>query len=165
MKNSDTFTVRPARPDDVAEIVAMINEMANFEHLTSDCDLSAERLSEHLFGARPMVEGLVAECGSERVGYALFFHNYSTFLTRPGIYLEDLYVRLTHRRHGIGRALLQAVYDLAAERGCGRVEWMVLDWNENAIKFYTEAMRAKPVKGWTVMRVTSESFADPKTNS
>lgn len=159
--NNPSFTIRPARPDDLGDIVRMIHEMASFEQLTADCDISAERVREHLFGARPMVECLIAEMGTERVGHAIFFHNYSTFLTRPGIYLEDLYVSVNHRRHGIGRALLQAIYDLAAERKCGRVEWLVLDWNESAIKFYTEAMQATPVKGWTLMRVTQNRFRTP----
>ena len=114
-------------------------------------------MRESLFGERPFAESLIADLGDEPAGFALFFHTFSTFLGRPGIYLEDLYVRPEHRRAGVGRALLVRLARLARERDCGRLEWSVLDWNEPAIKLY-RSIGAAPVSGWTVYRVTGNAL-------
>jgi GNAT superfamily N-acetyltransferase len=116
-----------------------------------------ELLREHLFGARPYVETLLAEAGGRAVGFALFFHNYSTFLTRPGIYLEDLFVLPEERGRGYGKALLTALGRLAVERGCGRLEWSVLNWNEPSIQFY-RSLGAVGMNEWTVNRVTGDAL-------
>ncbi len=151
-------TIRPARPDDINAITVLIRALAQYEKLEVMC-LSGpddeDRLREHLFGERPLAEVLIAEVPeSERpVGFALYFTNYSTFLKKPGIYLEDLFVEPEFRARGLGKALLGRLIELARERDCGRVEWCVLDWNESAIEFYKKSFGARPVDGWTVFRV------------
>jgi GNAT superfamily N-acetyltransferase len=145
--------VRPGDRGDVAFILEQIRGLAEYERLTDQVSASEAALAEHLFGARPFAEAIIGEVDGRRAGYALFFHNYSTFLTRPGIFLEDLYVMPELRRLGVGRALLAHVVRLAAERGCGRVEWAVLDWNAPAIAFY-RSLGAEPVDGWTIHRLT-----------
>lgn len=152
------FLIRPAAEADVPEIARLIRELAEYEKLLDICDVDETSLRDHLFGERPYVEALVAEVEGAAVGFALYFHNYSTFLSKPGLYLEDLYVEPQHRDGGIGKALLERVVEIAAERGCGRVEWLVLDWNKPAVDFYTEAFGAKPVEGWTVFRLTEEAI-------
>ena len=117
--------------------------------------MTEEKLERALFGERPYAETLIAENGDEPVGFALFFHNFSTFLAQPGIYLEDLFVLPEHRGSGIGRALLERLAQLAVERGCGRLEWAVLDWNEGAIRFY-ERLGARPNSDWTIYRLAGE---------
>lgn len=151
-ERSTAPTIVPATPKDVPAITSMIYELAEFERLTHTVTATEEQLREHLFGARPYAEVLLAFVGDQSVGFALYFHNYSTFLAQPGIYLEDLYVRKAWRSQGIGTALLQAVKEEAVRRGCGRYEWSVLNWNQRAIDFY-EKMGAKPLSEWTVYRI------------
>ncbi|MBX3397443.1 MAG: GNAT family N-acetyltransferase [Gemmataceae bacterium] len=150
--------IRPATPADVPTIVSLIRALADYEKLTHEVVLDDDRLREHLFGPRPYAEVLMAEVEGRSVGFALFFHNYSTFLGRPGIYLEDLFVLPEHRGHGLGKALLVALAKLAAERECGRLEWAVLDWNEPSIRFY-ESLGAVAKKEWIIYRTTGEALA------
>jgi GNAT superfamily N-acetyltransferase len=149
--------VRPAAPSDAPRIHALVVELAAYERLAHEVQASAESLAEALFGPRPAAEALVAEADGQVVGYALFFTNYSTFVGRPGVYLEDLYVQPAFRGRGIGRQLLAAVAGLAVERRCGRLEWAVLDWNEPSIEFY-KRLGARPMADWTVYRLTGEAL-------
>jgi GNAT superfamily N-acetyltransferase len=151
------MTPRRAVRADVPEILRLIKALAEYEKLSGDVVATEAALAQTLFGDRPAAEVLLAEEGGRAVGFALFFQNYSTFLARPGIYLEDLFVEPALRGRGIGKALLQAVARLAVERGCGRFEWAVLDWNAPAIGFY-ESLGARPMNDWTVMRVTGEAL-------
>lgn len=150
--------IRSATENDVPLILQLIRELAEFEHLSHEVTATEQNLREHLFGARPYAEVLIASLEDQPVGFALFFHNYSTFLSKPGIYLEDLYVRESCRGHGVGTALLQAVRQLAVERGCGRFEWSVLNWNQRAIEFY-EKMGAKRMSEWTICRLTGQALS------
>jgi GNAT superfamily N-acetyltransferase len=152
-----SFTVRPAQRGDVAAILAMIRELADYEHLTHLCTATAAQLEQELFGTDATAEALIASSGDESVGYAIYFHNLSTFLGRKGLYLEDLYVRPAHRHRGCGRALLIAVARIAAERGCARFEWMALDWNAPAINFY-EKLGATQMAEWRLLRVTGDAL-------
>lgn len=149
--------IRSATPNDVPVIAALIRALAEYEKLSDEVVLNESKLADHLFGKRPYAECLIAEADGQAVGFALFFHNYSTFLGKPGIYLEDLFVLPEYRGAGHGKGLLKAIGQLAVERDCGRVEWSVLDWNSPAIGFY-ESLGAKPVDGWTVYRMTGESI-------
>ena len=162
------FRLRPAAPHDLPAIVGLITELAAFEQLTHLLEVTPERLAPQLFGPRPAAEAVVAEltapdgaadgaAAGPVVGFALFFTNFSTFLARPGLYLEDLYVQPAHRGAGIGQALLRHLAALAAERGCGRFEWSVLDWNANAIRFY-EKMGATVMPDWRICRVTGPAL-------
>lgn len=152
------FQLRPATPEDLDALVRLIAALAEYERLTHVLEVTPEKLRPHLFGARSVAEALVAELeGGALVGFALFFTSFSTFLARPGLYLEDLYVEPAQRSLGIGRALLQALGRLAVERGCGRFEWSVLDWNESAIGFY-EAMGASVLPDWRICRVTGDAL-------
>ena len=146
------FAVRPAVPDDCDAIAAMIRELAVYEKLEDQAKATADDLRRNLFGPRPFAEAFVAEVCVEAVGFALFFHTFSTFRGQPGIYLEDLFVRPNHRGRGIGKALLATLAKTAVDRGCGRLEWAVLDWNEPAIGFY-RSLGAVPMDEWTVYRV------------
>ncbi len=150
--------LRPAEPRDLAAVSGLIHELTDFEKLTHLVQTTPEKLHPHLFGERPVAEALVAEVDRTVVAFALFFTNFSTFLARPGLYLEDLYVQPAHRRAGIGRALLQRLGALAVERGCGRFEWSVLDWNANAIAFY-EGMGATVMPEWRICRVAGDALA------
>jgi GNAT superfamily N-acetyltransferase len=150
-------TVRFGRPDDVPTIFSLIEGLAVYEQLRHEMVGTEELLKEHLFGARPYAEVILAEVDGRAVGFALFFHNYSTFLTRPGVYLEDLFVLPEERGRGYGKALLTALGRIALERGCGRLEWSVLDWNEPSITFY-RALGAVGMDGWTINRVTGEAL-------
>ncbi|TFH23904.1 MAG: GNAT family N-acetyltransferase [Myxococcales bacterium] len=150
--------VREATPDDVAFVVEAIRGLAEYEKLEHECAARVGMLERHVFGELRYAEILIGEIDGERAGYALFFHTYSTFLTRPGIYLEDLFVRPADRRRGLGRALLARVAGLAVERDCGRLEWAVLDWNEPAIAFY-RSLGAGPLEDWTTFRLTGEALA------
>ena len=149
--------IRPATPADVPAIISLIRALAEYERLASEVVLEEDRLREHLFGQPRYAEVLIAEDEGRVVGFALFFFNYSTFLGRPGIYLEDLFVLPEKRGQGHGKALLRSLAQLALERGCGRLEWSVLDWNEPAIDFY-RALGAKPMDEWTVYRLTGKEL-------
>jgi GNAT superfamily N-acetyltransferase len=148
-----TPNLRAARPDDVPAIVGLIRELAHFEKLEHLCVVTPETLAPHLFGDKPVAECLVADQGGELVAFALFFTTLSTFLAKPGLYLEDLYVQPAHRGIGLGKALLERLGRLAAERGCGRFEWSVLDWNERAISFY-ERLGATVLPDWRICRIS-----------
>ena len=139
------------------QILAMIQGLAEYEKLSHLVTATEERLRQSLFGSRPAAEVLLAWHEAECVGFALFFPNYSTFLAQPGIYLEDLYVKPEARRKGAGLALLRELARLAAARGCGRVEWAVLDWNEPSIAFY-KSLGAVPLDDWTTFRLTGEAL-------
>lgn len=149
--------LRFAGATDVPVIAKLIRGLAHFEKLEGEVTMTEELLAKNLFGPRPYAETLLAEDGSDVVGFALFFHNFSTFLAQPGIYLEDLFVVPEQRGRGIGRALLERLAQIAIERGCGRLEWAVLDWNRDAIGFY-ERLGATPNSDWTVYRLTGESL-------
>ncbi len=154
----NAHTLRPATPADCPAIVGLIRELAVFEKLEHLVVVTPETLEPQLFGPRPAAEAVVAEVGGQVVAFALFFTNFSTFLGKPGLYLEDLYVQPAHRGSGLGKALLQHLAALAVERGCGRFEWCVLDWNENAIRFY-EKMGATVMDDWRLCRVTGPALA------
>ncbi len=155
---SAPFSLRPAKPGDVPRIVALIIELAEFEQLAHLVRATPETLHPHLFGPRPVAEAMVAEVQGEVVAFALFFTNFSTFLAKPGLYLEDLFVRPAHRGQGIGKALLSKLGALAVQRGCGRFEWSVLDWNQNAIALY-EQMGAKVMPDWRICRISGDALA------
>ena len=157
MTPSLPFTLRNAELRDVGAIVQLIRDLAEFEQLTHLLQVTPEKLRPQLFGERPAAEALVAERGGEVVAFALFFTNFSTFLAQPGLYLEDLFVKPEHRGAGIGEALLKRLAQLAVERGCGRFEWSVLDWNENAIRFY-QGMGASVMPEWRLCRVTGDAL-------
>ncbi|MBP7915272.1 MAG: GNAT family N-acetyltransferase [Vitreoscilla sp.] len=154
---SAPFTLRAAEPHDTVAIVGLIRELAEFEHLEHLMQATPEMLAPHLFGPRPVAECWVAQAGAEVVAFALAFTNFSTFLGKPGLYLEDLYVKPAQRGAGIGKALLTHLADIANERGYGRFEWCVLDWNENAIRLY-EKMGATLLPEWRLCRVTGEAL-------
>ncbi len=155
-------SLRPATPDDVPAIVGLIRELAVFEKLEHTMAATPESIAAHLFGARPAAEVVVADVQladrSEVVGFALYFTNFSTFLGRPGLYLEDLYVKPAWRGLGLGKALLEHLGALAVARGCGRFEWSVLDWNVDAIGFY-ERMGATLLPEWRLCRVAGPRLA------
>jgi GNAT superfamily N-acetyltransferase len=150
--------LRAAEPRDLNAIVGLIRELAEFERLSHLVEVTSESLAPHLFGARPAAEAVVAERDGAIVAFALFFTNFSTFLGKPGLYLEDLYVRPAERGSGLGRALLEHLARLAVARGCGRFEWSVLDWNERAIGFY-ERVGATVMPDWRICRVTGEALS------
>jgi GNAT superfamily N-acetyltransferase len=152
-----SLRIRPAAAEDVPLILDFIRGLAEYERLPHECVATEESLRETLFGARPYAEVLIGEADGEAVAFALFFHNYSTFLARPGIYLEDLFVRPQARGRGYGRQMLARLARLARERNCGRLEWSVLDWNEDAIRFY-RSLGAVAMDEWTVYRVTGEAL-------
>ena len=149
--------IRSAQEKDCSEIIKLIKELADYEKLSDMVIVSEEDIRKVLFGNNCFVEILIAEFDGEIAGQALFFKNFSTFLGKPGIYLEDLFVRPKFRSKGIGRALLEKVIDLAKERDYGRVEWSVLDWNESAIKFY-KILGAEELKEWKLFRLTADKF-------
>jgi ribosomal protein S18 acetylase RimI-like enzyme len=152
-----TYRIDAATPADLPVILALISELAEFERLLHEVTATEEQLREGLFGARPKAEVVIARAGEEVAGFALFFHNFSTFLAKPGLYLEDLYVRPKFRGQGCGEKLLRHLAHLAVERGCGRFEWSVLDWNQRAIDFY-KSLGAVPMNDWTTYRVTGEAL-------
>jgi GNAT superfamily N-acetyltransferase len=165
MSSRPIFTVRSAELRDVAPIVQLIRELAEFEKLTHLLQVTPEKLRPHLFGEKPVVEAMVAELPSSQVGegestvvaFALYFTNFSTFLAQPGLYLEDLYVKPAYRKAGIGEAMLTRLGKLAVERNYGRFEWSVLDWNEHAIRFY-EKLGATMLPEWRICRVTGDAL-------
>ncbi len=147
------FTLRPATPADCDAIAALIYELAVYEKLESLAKASGDDLRRNMFGPRPFAEAIVAEVSGKIVGFALFFHTFSTFRGQPGLWLEDIYVQPAHRGAGIGKGLLAQIAALAIERKCGRVEWMVLDWNAPSIAFY-RSLGAGPMDDWTTYRLT-----------
>jgi GNAT superfamily N-acetyltransferase len=151
------FTLRPAGPDDVPTILRCIRALADYERLLHECVATEALLRESLFGDRPAAEVVLAFDGNEVAGYALWFRSYSTFLARPGIYLEDLFVFPEYRRRGLGRQLLAFLAQTAVARGYGRVEWAVLDWNVDAITFY-RSLGAVLMDGWNVCRLTGDAL-------
>ena len=162
--------IAPATAADAPVLLALIRGLAEYERMTADCVATEAALRESLFGARPAAEAVIAWAGGEGaargegaaapvpVGFALYFHNYSTFLARRGLYLEDLFVRPEWRGRGLGKRLLAHVARVAVDRGCARLEWSVLDWNEPALRFY-RALGAEALDGWTVHRLTGEALA------
>ena len=152
---ADALRIAPASPADAPLILTLIRELAEYERLSDQVAATEADLDRALFSDRPAAEAVVARLGGEAVGFALFFHTFSTFVGRPGLYLEDLYVRPAHRGRGVGRRLLAHLAALAVERGCGRFEWSVLDWNEPAIAAYRRA-GAVPMDEWTVYRLMGE---------
>jgi GNAT superfamily N-acetyltransferase len=155
---TETITIRPAGQHETPLVLGFIRELARYERLEHEVSASEAELSEALFGERPYAEVLFACSGGEPVGFALFFHNFSTFKGRPGIYLEDLYVRPQARGRGIGRALLAHLARTAVERRCARLEWAVLDWNEPSIGFYRN-LGAMPLDDWKIFRLTGPALA------
>jgi GNAT superfamily N-acetyltransferase len=152
-----TLRIRAAQPTDVPVIADLIRQLAKFEKLENEVVLTEELLRIGLFGPHPYAETVIAEEDGQPIGFALFFHTFSTFLARPGIYLEDLFVLAEHRGRGVGRALLAHLAHLAVERGCGRLEWAVLNWNQEAIRFY-ERLGARPNSEWTVYRLAGQAL-------
>ena len=151
------FTIRSATPADAVEIARLVRELAEYEKLAHMAVGTPQMVSEALFGARPAAEAMMAERGGRAVGFALYFTTFSTFLCKPGLYLEDLFVEPAHRGHGIGKALLARLASLAVERDCGRLEWRVLDWNAPSIRFY-ESLGAKLMPEWELVRMTAPEF-------
>jgi GNAT superfamily N-acetyltransferase len=158
MKTHNEFTIHPARIEDVPIILQLIRDLASYERAPKEVTATEEQLIDVLFRKRPAAEVLLAFEGQSAVGFAVFFHNFSTWLGRPGLYLEDLFVKPEKRGRGYGRALLIELAKIARERDCGRMEWAVLDWNEPAIKFY-RALGATPMHEWTVFRLTRDEIA------
>jgi GNAT superfamily N-acetyltransferase len=152
-----TLRIRAGELADVPLIAELIRGLSVYEKLEGQVTMTEEKLTNALFGERRYAETLIAEDGGAPVGFALFFHNFSTFLAQPGIYLEDLFVLPEHRGRGIGKSLLVELARVAVDRGCGRLEWAVLDWNRDAIGFY-ERLGAKPNTEWTTYRVSAEAL-------
>ncbi len=152
-----SFQIRSATKADVPVILSFINKLADYERLSHEVVATEELLLETLFGRRRTAEVAIGYFKREPVAFVLFFHNFSTFIGRPGIYIEDLFVDEAFRRRGFGGALLRHVAKLANQRNCGRLEWSVLDWNEPAINFYRK-LGALPMSEWTVFRVTGENL-------
>ena len=152
-----TIQIDPASPADVQLFLSLIRELAEFERLLHEVTATEAQVRDGLFGPRPSAEVAMARIGGEVAGFALYFHNFSTFLAKPGIYLEDLYVRPQFRGQGCGEALLKHLARTALARGCGRLEWAVLDWNQRAIDFY-KSLGAAPMNEWTTYRVTGEAL-------
>ena len=159
MNSQSNFEIRPARVEDVSVILELIRELATYERAPDEVTATEKQLVDVLFGERPAAEVLLAFEGKSPIGFAVFFHNFSTWLGRPGLYLEDLFVKPEKRGKGYGRALLIDLAKIARDRACGRMEWAVLNWNESAIKFY-RALGAEPLDEWTVFRLTREGIAE-----
>ena len=155
---SPTFRIEPATEADLAVLLRLIKGLADYERLAGEVIATEQRLRDTLFGPHRFAEAAIGFSGTEPVGFAVFFHNFSTFLAAPGLYLEDIFVEPHWRGHGFGRKLLEHVARVAVERGCGRLEWSVLDWNEPAIGFY-ERLGARPMDGWTTYRMAGDSLA------
>ncbi|QYX32902.1 GNAT family N-acetyltransferase [Sphaerospermopsis torques-reginae] len=149
--------IRFAEPGDSAVLFELIQGLAEYEKLSAAVTGNAETLNDHLFGERKYIEAILAEVTGKAVGFALFFHNYSTFLTKPGIYLEDIFVLPEYRRQGIGKALLTKLAQIAVDRNCGRLEWSVLDWNISAQEFY-RSMGADILEDWRICRVSETAI-------
>ena len=153
----ESLNIRPSTPDDIALLLELIGELARYERAPEEAVATPDLIHQALFGPRPTAEAIIAEWNEQPAGFALFFHNFSTWLGRPGLYLEDLFVRETLRGRGIGKALLLHLAGLARERGCGRMEWSVLDWNQPAIDFY-RSLGAMPMDEWTVYRLDAKAL-------
>ncbi len=153
-----SFRIEPAQPRDTAVLLSLIRGLADYERLTHLVVATEAQLREELFGARPVIEAAIGWEAREAVGFALFFHNFSTFLARRGLYLEDLFVVPAARGRGYGKALMRHVARVAVERGCGRFEWTVLDWNQPSIDFY-KSLGADVLPDWRVCRLTGEALA------
>ena len=158
MKPDALISIAPATEADVPTILSLIRELAEYEKLLDRVSATEASLRRDLFGPRPYAEVLMGRLDGRAVGYALFFHSYSTFLARPGIYLEDVYVRQSSRGRGVGKALLRGVARVARDRGCGRIEWSVLDWNKPSIDFYL-SLGAVPMDEWTMYRLDEKGIA------
>lgn len=154
---TDDIMIRVAEPGDIDTILQFIRDLADYEKLAHAVKADSDTLARYLFGPRPMAEVLIAERHGSAIGFALFFHNFSTFEGRPGLYLEDLFVRPEARGSGAGKALLVRLAELAIERDCARLEWSVLDWNEPAIAIY-RAIGAVPMDEWTVQRLDGDAL-------
>ena len=157
MTQDSHLKITPATRADVPLILTLINDLADYEKLRHESVSSESMLEAALFGAKPVAESVIARYGGEAAGFALFFHNFSTFLGRPGLYLEDLFVRPRFRGKAIGKGLLSYLAALAVARGCGRFEWQVLDWNKAARDFY-ESLGARPVPTWITYRMSGEAL-------
>jgi GNAT superfamily N-acetyltransferase len=155
--SSETLHIRAAAPADAPLILQLIRELADYEKLSHHVVASEDSIRTALFGPKPAAECLIAELAGKPVGFALFFHNFSTFLGRAGLYLEDLYVQPEYRGKGVGRRLLAQLARLALQRGCGRFEWAVLDWNAPAIRFY-QSLGAQMLEDWKINRLTGEAL-------
>jgi GNAT superfamily N-acetyltransferase len=155
---TENFAIRPATAADVPIILELIRALATYERAPNEVTATEDGLNKVLFGEKPAAEVLLAFENETAVGFAVFFHNFSTWLGRPGVYLEDLFVRPEDRGKGYGRALLIHLAKIARDRGCGRMEWAVLNWNEPAIQFYHK-LGAKPMDEWTVFRLTRDGIA------
>jgi GNAT superfamily N-acetyltransferase len=154
----DQIRIEPATVADVPLVLSLIKALAEYERMTDEVVATEASVRETLFGTKPSAEAVIAYVDGSAVGFAVWFHNYSTFLGRPGLYLEDLFVRPEWRGRGIGRALLGHLAGIAVARGCGRMEWSVLDWNETAIRFY-RSLGAKPMSEWTMYRLTGADLS------
>lgn len=155
--NTEKLVIRRAEKSDIPGILMMIKELAEYEKLLHEVVTTEDQLEKVIFGEQKFVEVLIAELDGTLAGQTIFFQNFSTFLGRPGLYIEDLYVRPELRGKGIGKALLNEVIKLAKQRNCGRVEWVVLDWNQPAIDFY-KSIGAKSLDEWTIFRLTEDNF-------
>ena len=158
MTPSADIRIVPALERDTSVVLALIKDLAEYERLGHEVEATEEDIRESLFGEWPSAEVVLAYVGGDLAGFALFFHNYSTFLGRRGLYLEDLFVRPAYRSRGVGRKLLAHLARVAVDRKCGRMEWWVLDWNESAIRFY-QSIGARPMDDWTVYRLTGDALA------
>jgi GNAT superfamily N-acetyltransferase len=151
------FSINQITRDEVPGLLALIRELARFEKLEHELEATVESLTESLFGPKPVAGALVGRADGEMVGYALYFFTFSSFIGRPGIWLEDLYVRPAFRRQGLGRAMIEAVARIGAERHCGRFEWTALNWNKNALDFYKK-LGAQMMDEWVLVRMNSEGL-------
>ena len=157
MTETSNFAIRSANINDVGTIFSLINELADYERLTHEVVANENDIRRSLFGDRPYAEALIGELEGVPISFALFFHNFSTFIGRPGIYLEDLYVRPEYRSKGYGRKMLVYIARLAIKRNCARFEWSVLDWNTPAIRTY-DKLKAKPMNEWILYRLSGEDL-------
>jgi len=159
MTTVSNFLIRPAAESDAATIFSLINELADYERLTHEVVATEDDIRKSLFSERPFAEALIGEYEGTPISFALFFYNFSTFIGKPGIYLEDLYVKPEYRSNGFGRRMLVHIARLALKRNCGRFEWSVLDWNTPAIRTY-DKLRAKPMQDWILYRLTGAALVE-----
>ena len=159
MTTASNFMIRPAAESDAATIFSLINELADYERLTHEVVATEDDIRRSLFGERPFAEALIGEYEKTPISFALFFYNFSTFIGKPGIYLEDLYVKPEYRSKGFGRMMLVHIARLALKRNCGRFEWSVLHWNTPAIATY-DKLNAKPMKEWILYRLTGQALVE-----